>query len=462
MNSTIRFDESLPIFVDLVVREWGLEAVKNNIFLRDASGRLTFVVVDGERSGKEREKLSQKATETLQGYTDADGFAVATPEELFDESLKNINTGWLLPVETNLFSGKVRLVDRRVIGADWLRTPLPAVGGTPRIVFASVKGGVGRSTALCVLAANLMSHGLRVLAIDMDLEAPGLGNMLLTRETLPEFGLLDYLVETGLNPVEDDFYVDMIAASWLGGGKGSVSVIPALGLRSISQPVNVLAKIARAYLEQKDQAGNLLGISDRMQRLLSYLESRRDYDVILIDARAGLHETTASAIIGLGAEVLLFGTDQPQTFSGYEMLFSHLSTLQGRDWYKRLHFVQAKAPIDHERRSDFSDKMQSLMITYLWKSSDVEVKIRPDVLKGTFDIEWSDDISDEDLRDLIPEEGEDSPNSVVSVIESADFREFDPVKKPDILTNAYYNLAFGEFLGRVLNFFDSPPQFLSE
>lgn len=40
--------------------------------------------------------------------------------------------------------------------------------------FYSFKGGVGRSMAMANVADILARRGLRVLAIDFDLEAPGL------------------------------------------------------------------------------------------------------------------------------------------------------------------------------------------------------------------------------------------------------------------------------------------------
>jgi cellulose biosynthesis protein BcsQ len=221
-----------------------------------------------------------------------------------------------------------------MVGADWLRDIAPAAKPPLRIVFSSIKGGVGRSTALCVAAAHLAAQGRRVLAIDMDLEAPGLGNMLLPDGTLPKFGLLDYLVESGLLPVDDDFYVDLVASSWLGGGKGRVDVVPAIGQSSLDNPANVLAKIARAYLDGGVQVGSdhdsegLPSFMDRMRALIDRLAAPYSYDVVLIDARAGLHETTATAVVGLGAEVVFFGLDQPQTFAGYELLFAHLAEFQ--------------------------------------------------------------------------------------------------------------------------------------
>lgn len=46
------------------------------------------------------------------------------------------------------------------------------------VTFYSLRGGVGRTTALVNAARTLASRGRRVLCIDMDLEAPGLATLL--------------------------------------------------------------------------------------------------------------------------------------------------------------------------------------------------------------------------------------------------------------------------------------------
>jgi len=46
---------------------------------------------------------------------------------------------------------------------------------TLRVTFYSYKGGVGRTIALLNVARILAGHGFRVVAVDMDLEAPGFG-----------------------------------------------------------------------------------------------------------------------------------------------------------------------------------------------------------------------------------------------------------------------------------------------
>src|ERR1019366_1408285 len=98
-------------------------AINNNLFLRDASGRLTFVALEEGHSIEDRAHLALLAAAELGAYVDGAGFSVATPDELFDESLKDINRAMTLSLDHKLFQGSVHLMDRRMIGADWLRAP---------------------------------------------------------------------------------------------------------------------------------------------------------------------------------------------------------------------------------------------------------------------------------------------------------------------------------------------------
>ncbi|WP_079218781.1 KGGVGR-motif variant AAA ATPase [Herbaspirillum robiniae] len=439
MSQSLYFDDTLPSFAALVEEEWGTDALATNFFLRDVTGKLTFVVLDSTKSADQRTSLAAKTKEKLAVYVDDAGMSVASPEELFDDRLSNLSIARDVLIKGAGFDGRVKFVDRRMVGADWLRSPVSLSAPPIRFSFASIKGGVGRSTALCVVAAHLASEGRRVLTIDMDLEAPGLGNMLLPDGTLPEFGLLDYLVESNLTDLDDPFFMDMVGPSWLGGGLGRVDVVPAIGKRSLECPENVLAKIARAYL-----GGNAGSFTEQMEALIRRLAPPHKYDVILLDARAGLHETTAAGVIGLGAEVFLFGIDQPQTIAGYELLFAHLGTLpkesDNDDWRNRLRFVQAKASIDSGMRDEFGKKITAVMQRYLVESIE-EAAIDVSSLKDSFEVEWS-----EEKESTFAEE-EDLLVPVIAISNNDRFQSFDPMKDRSLLVQDVYQASFGELIG---------------
>ena len=68
------------------------------------------------------------------------------------------------------------------------------------ITFYSYKGGVGRSLLVASMAATLASWGKKVICIDWDLEAPGLGLYFRRYITHGACGLLDLTEDLVLNP----------------------------------------------------------------------------------------------------------------------------------------------------------------------------------------------------------------------------------------------------------------------
>ena len=60
------------------------------------------------------------------------------------------------------------------------------------ITFYSYKGGVGRSFALANVAAILSEWGCRVLAVDWDIEAPGLSHYFGPYIQTPADGVIEF------------------------------------------------------------------------------------------------------------------------------------------------------------------------------------------------------------------------------------------------------------------------------
>lgn len=219
---------------------------------------------------------------------------------------------------------RIRLLDRLQTNQDWLRQPLRVRPALPLGVGFSIKGGVGRSTALAILALALARGGKRVTVIDLDLEAPGIGALLLG-EALPDFGVVDWLTESlvGGAPASllDDMRVRAPAVNANGFG-GDVQVIPAFGRKTH----DYVAKIGRVYMPTAFPEHGPERLAHRLDRLVSALaEDPTPPDVVLIDARAGLHDTGAAVVTQLGAQVFVFGRDEPQNWEAYGRWLDHLS-----------------------------------------------------------------------------------------------------------------------------------------
>jgi CobQ/CobB/MinD/ParA nucleotide binding domain len=378
-----------------------------------------------------RDDLSSAAKKRLGAY--ATEIAVATPDELFDEQLKDESRDRFEYVTGEGFALFVHLVERRIVGQDWVRGIWPRIEGVPPIVvFASHKGGVGRSTALAISAADLARRGYSILAIDVDLEAPGLGEMFIPESEQPIFGALDYFVENGRGTVDAKFLSQMRGPSTLTRGRGKISVVPAVGKRCREFPQNVLGKISRAYLENLSPDGSCqLTLLEQMRDMIKDICARQKYDLILVDARAGLNETTAATVQGLGAEVLFFGVDTPQTWDGYRYFLAHLARFKPDDeeidWRFRLKMVHAKALKDGKALAKFRDSSFELFAEHLY--DEIDERKAPEEMPFGFDL---DDPT--------------APHYAWPIMMDEQFCEFDPVTHPEQLSPDRYQEAFGEFI----------------
>lgn len=238
----------------------------------------------------------------------------------------------------------VQVIDRLATESHWTSIA-PLSQGAPRIVFFSIKGGVGRSTALAACAWVLAQEGKKVLVLDLDLESPGLSSALLPDERQPVYGITDWLVEDLVDNGEAVFD-DLIATSPLT-HDGEIYIVPACG----HDPGDYVAKLGRVWMPKVGSDGIPKPWSQRLSHLINALEDRLEPDVMLIDSRAGIDEVASACITDLGAElVLLFAIDGDQTWSGYQMLLRHWQrTGQAMTIRDRLQMVGAMIPEDRHR-----------------------------------------------------------------------------------------------------------------
>jgi len=423
--SNLTYDQSLPCFCSILEQAGRMDLLDRGWFVRNPRGALCLIVPD--------DVLAQLDVHQLRGQVAAGmpgGYAQQIDELVVRASAHQLGEAQhlALPEMVLLESGqsvKARVIDRRALGQDWLRYPLmngANDGAPPRLVFWSLKGGVGRTTALTVLAASLAAEGQNVLVVDLDLEAPGVGDQLLQQEDIPRFGVLDCLVEMRANESDaGDLLLDAVGVSSLTKGQGLVHVFPAAGQQTRENPSGYLGKLFRAYGEHAID-GATTTFADRVDRLIKGLTEKTRYDAVLIDARAGISESTAASILNLGGDVLLFGHYTPQTFSGYSYAFAHLSRfiLAGKDeWVMRLKMVHAKAPLLGEAQESFRDDAFELYSTSLYGGSE--------------DSSFS-------LDDM------EAPHYAWVILDDGNYRDFDPRANPQLLTGTAVQATFGDFV----------------
>jgi len=422
----VSFDECLPLVVQ-VVREFvpGADFAVLRV-VRDMHGRLYLIVPDVWQDAV-LDPLSVKLQEMLGPYSPGVNGVVRYQDTLGGEILSRE------PALVQWVNGvNVHLIERRAMGQDWALQPETLPGNhAPRFVFHSLKGGVGRSTAMMLWGRELVSQGRTVLLVDLDLEAPGLGAHMLEPEYRPAYGVLDWLVEDLVGNVPVNMTKDMVAQSTLVSSPG-LWVAPALGKRAFDHPENVMAKLARGYLEGEDGQG----FAARLRDMIEALEAEVKPDVVLIDSRAGLHETVAANLLHLNAEVFLFAVDVPATWEGYRYLLAHLAQLarlrgegssQASDWRERFHMVQARSSMREEDRRRFASRAFSVWVETLYD------ELPPDEQSGaepgfTFD-----------------ELDADAPHWPLSILRSDHFEALDPMVQLASIGETAIREAFGEF-----------------
>jgi cellulose biosynthesis protein BcsQ len=438
----VRFNDALKIAAR-AVRELKLPGTPEPRLLRDVFGRLRFALDCAESDyppdafaslAVAQSKLGAFATSSE--VLTHDSFAF--PEKVFDDPdwhLTRIDLGTDEDGEP-LGEVVVKLLDRQITGQDWLRPATVAADDSPRphrIVFFGLKGGVGRSTALCMTAWGLARQGKRVLLIDFDLESPGISGLVLPSENVAEFGVVDWLIEDAVGQ-GDSVLPRMVAASPLAEATvDAIRVVAAIG----QGESNYLAKLARAYADVPgDQGPQRLG--QRLLRLVQALEKQERPDVVLIDSRAGLHDLAAVSITNISDTALLFATDSAQSWEGYRQMFSHWQQRPeiARRVRDRLAVVRALTPKTGREKGveRFQERAYDLFAETLYD----EIPAGPEALQ--FDVESA---------LFHPDKGDESaPHAPILIDWDERFQEFDPMLRPEQggATQAQVDATFGALI----------------
>lgn len=305
----IRFDEAIGAAVEVTRAALGEAEIT---VVRDAMGLVTVVVPGGEPA--QLDAAARALHDRLGAYSPGVQQVLLTHADLLDpdDILRSQDRVYL-------HEERVHLVDRLLTNQDWLRRPVWEKPPLPLATGFSIKGGVGRTTALGVWAWHLARQGRNVVLIDLDLEAPGLAPLMLSQR--PALGLVDWLAEDLVGQSESLSWDDLLGdASIADGTEGRVRVLAADGHRTR----DYVAKLGRVLMPTVDDEGRFGSIADRLARLITRLHEEVGPDVVLLDARAGLHDLGAAAVTRLGAMTFCFARDEASSWEAWKHLFEHL------------------------------------------------------------------------------------------------------------------------------------------
>jgi MinD-like ATPase involved in chromosome partitioning or flagellar assembly len=218
--------------------------------------------------------------------------------------------------------------------------------------FYSFKGGVGRTMALANVAALLAKWGFSVLAVDWDLEAPGLEQFFsklnpdirkLRAETP---GIVD-LIRAGTNGARLKWQ-DCLIKVPISGGNGSLSVLSAgrsdenysAGLQSLNFP----------ELFDKEDLG-------------SYIEALREdwisqFDFVLIDSRTGVTDIGGICTVHLADVLVLLFTANDSSSDGALEIVERARKAQQHLPLDRQRLLAVPVPARDESRTEYERATQ--------------------------------------------------------------------------------------------------------
>ncbi|MFF1389108.1 KGGVGR-motif variant AAA ATPase [Rhodococcus erythropolis] len=202
------------------------------------------------------------------------------------------------------------------------------------ISFYSYKGGTGRTLLVANMAILASRLGLRVVAADLDLEAPGLSYKLLTDPPLSE-GILGWINAYKSNQpiaVNQISIPVKLENEFIPGG--SLHVIPAGPPPSFEYLQKMRNLQSDSTLDEHTAIDTLLAFRDEIERQINP-------DILLIDARTGITTTNAITNRVLADDVVALTLNTREQLEGTRAVLRSLKSLSkpGSDEPLALHVI---------------------------------------------------------------------------------------------------------------------------
>lgn len=271
--------------LELLLREKGAAFVNAGVVFRSADGHICFAV-DFSLPEEEEERLSKMLAEQVPYCSDTRSVRGGRPAHIFDDPTMRYDVRYLS-----------QIVDRFIIGADW-NSYVPRQKSGNRFAFWSPKDGATKTLVAVETAVALAQAGLKVLLVDMDLEAPSAAEAMPSEWDLAPYGVTDYLLMQNFQiPCDMKHFVTTDARH------PNLHFVSAVGQEDRKFPKDYRGKLSRALLEDV-RDGKVFTIADKLARLLQQLEQETTYDVVLLDAPCGVTEIAAGPLRHLNAQVV--------------------------------------------------------------------------------------------------------------------------------------------------------------
>lgn len=240
------------------------------------------------------------------------------------------------------------------------------------VAFWGVKGGVGRTTALAHVAALLGRRNAKVLALDLDLDSPGLVASLAESEPEGARPRFEDLVSQAADPQVSDADLKREIEKALRPAKER-------GIRAeVLGPAYADAPFVRSLLGPLSPAALYRGPT--LRRLVRVAMLATSADLVLVDARSGYCDESAMAVLDLCDEVVIFASPTPSVFASLAPAIEALERSRLAIGRPRLcHFVAGMLPAGVEAQARIMSELPAVVYEARAKLT-VAIETRPEEL----------------------------------------------------------------------------------
>jgi hypothetical protein len=300
---------------------------------------------------------------------------------------------------------KLYFVNRHADKTNWYLAPhAPLPRQAYVVAFYSFKGGLGRTTALVLSALHLTRQGKRVVLVDFDLEAPGLGPLF-----QPDFPDIATVRGTADLPIDlADYYYTINQQDLTGSQGGELIIFPATYSESSERKMNYIDKLSKINIQYNE----LNPGSYAPDNLLKLIDERLEPDFIFIDTRTGINDIGGLVLQRYAHSAFLFFQGNTQNMFGLEALLPKIISFD-----LPFYLVNSPTPREPETRKSeiayFLNTSYKTFVNNYYSSDDI-----PDIEDDTADhypinIPYNDLAtfldSAQKLRSLLDEGGAENP-----------------------------------------------------
>ncbi len=279
------------------------------------SGKVNLIVVSDRAQGISISQRKEQLQEILSKFSVSCGFiALYTVQEAQSLNLSR-------PKNTN--GQKIQTWQDL---ATWAANPqLHQTKSEPQptlpqtITFYSYKGGVGRTTALTHVAWILAKRGYKIVAVDLDLEAPSLSTAF-NLESNPESGIVDFFYERAYLPegLQPEIPITRIFGEVpIPDAPGRLFVVPA-GILNL----DYITKVEDIRTTTITETGETLWAVFKKE-----IENQLKPDLILVDSRTGINEWGALSLLEAADQAMIFLFPNEQNLQGVDLLLESLQAI---------------------------------------------------------------------------------------------------------------------------------------